>query len=141
MIQKLKPYYKKAIRTTLLAQDKLTKNWFHLFSVIELQTDDEYPYNIPNNEWKDGCIRAKQSKLEEYSFYLSIDEILSVDEALNTFNKPIESYVIDGNKISFFNSSFFKEPFGDYPLVFSSNFYTDKGIASIIPKRKSGLLV
>lgn len=141
MIQKLKAYYKKSIRTALLAQDKLTKNWFHLFSVIELQTDDEYPYNIPNNEWNGGCIRAKQSKLEEYSFYLSIDEIPSVDEALSIFNKPTESFVIDGNKISFFNSSFVKEPFGDYPLVFASNFYTDKGVASIIPKRKSGLLV
>ncbi len=141
MIQNLKLYYTKAIRTTLLAQDKLVKKWYHLFSVIELQTDDEYLYNIPNKEWKDGCIRAKQSKLEEYSFYLSIDEISSVDEALSIFNKPIESFVIDGNNISFINTSFVKEPFGDYPLVFASNFYTDKGVASIVPKRKSGLLV
>ncbi|MBA3662927.1 MAG: hypothetical protein H0W61_01795 [Bacteroidetes bacterium] len=141
MIQKLKSYYKKAIRTTLLAQDKLTKNWYHLFSVIELLTDDEYSYNIPNSEWKDGCVRAKQSGLEGYSFYLSIDEIFSVDEAINIFNKPIESFVIEGNKISFINASFVKEPFGDYPLVFASNLYTDKGVASIVPKRKSGLLV
>jgi len=141
MIQKLKRYYKKAIRTSLLAQDKLTKKWFHLFSVIELQTDNEYPYNIPNNEWKDGNFRAKQSKLEDYSFYLSIDEIPSIDEALNIFNKPIENFLIDGSKISFVNTSFIKEPFGDYPLVFASNFYSDKGVASIIPKRKSGLLV
>lgn len=141
MIQKLKLYYKKAIRTTILAQDKLTKNWYHLFSVIELQTEDEYSYNIPNSEWKDGCVRAKQSGLEGYSFYLSIDEISSVDEAINIFNKPIESFVIDGNKISFINTSFVKEPLGDYPLVFASNLYTDKGVASIVPKRKSGLLV
>lgn len=141
MIQKLKSYYSKAIRTSLLAQDKLTKKWYHLFSVIELQTDDEYSYNIPNEKWKDGCIRAKQAGLEDYSFYLSIDEITSVDEALNIFNKPIENFVIDGKKISFINTSFVKEPLGNYPLVFASNFYTDKGVASIIPKRKSGLLV
>ena len=47
MIQELKQHYNKAIRTSLLAQDKLTQNWFHIFSVIELQTEDEYPYNIP----------------------------------------------------------------------------------------------
>ena len=94
-----------------------------------------------NEEWKDDCVRAKQSKLEDYSFYLSIDEISSVGNALNIFNNPLESFVIDGKKILFFNTSFVKEPFGDYPLVFGSNFYTDKGIASIMPKRKSGLLV
>lgn len=141
MIQKLKSCYKKAIRTSLLAQDKLTKNWYHLFSVIELQTDDEYPYSIPNSKWNDGCVRAKQAGLEGYSFYLSIDEISSIDEAINIFNTPIESFVIDEDKISFINSSFVKEPFGDYPLVFASNFYSDKGVASILPKRKSGLLV
>lgn len=141
MIDKLKQKYNSAIRTTLLAQDKLTKNWYHLFSVIELQTDDEYSYSIPTEKWDKGCIRANQSKLEEYSFYLSIDEIASVDEAINIFNKPIESFVIDDNKISFINTSFVKEPFGSYPLVFSSNLHTDKGIASIVPKRKSGLLV
>lgn len=140
MIEKLKQKYSRAIRTSLLAQDKLTKKWYHLFSVIELQTDDEYSYNIPNNEWKNNCVRAKQSGLESYSFYLSIDEIASVDEAINIFNKPIDSFVIDGNKISFINTSFVKEPFGEYPLVFASNFYTDKGVASILPKRKSGLL-
>lgn len=140
MVQSLKSFYKKATRTTLLAHDKLTKNWFHIFSVIELQVEDEYPYKIPNNEWQNGCIRAKQSK-DDYSFYLSIDEIHSIDEALNVFHNPLENFVIDNNKISFFNSSFIKEPSKDYPLVFPSNFYTNKGIASVIPKRKSGLLV
>lgn len=141
MIKKLKPYYNKAIRTSLVAQDKLTKNWFHLFSVIELQIDGEYPYSIPNSDWKDGNFRAQQSKLAAYTFYLCIDEIPSVDDALNIFTKPIENFVIDGNKISFINTSFIKEPFGDYPLVYASNFYTDRGVASIIPKRKCGLLV
>ncbi|MBA4257922.1 MAG: hypothetical protein C0446_02080 [Chitinophaga sp.] len=141
MIEKLKQKYTKAIRTSLLAQDKLTKKWYHLFSVIELQTDDEYSYNIPNSKWKENCVRAKQSGLESYSFYLSIDEIDSVDEAINIFNKPIENFNIDGNEILFSNTSFIKEPFGNYPLVFASNFYTDKGVASILPKRKSGLLV
>jgi hypothetical protein len=141
MIEKLKHKYIKAIRTSLLAHDKLTNNWYHLFSVIELQTDDEYPYNIPNDKWKNGCVRTKKSKLEEYSFYLSIDEIASVEDAIKLFNNPFESFIIDGNKISFVNTSFVKEPSGNYPLVFGSNFYSDKGIASILPKRKSGLLV
>lgn len=141
MIEKLKQKYTKAIRTSLLAQDKLTKNWYHLFSVIELQTSDEYSYNIPNGKWEKGCVRTNQSKLEEYSFYLSIDEITSVDDALKAFNKPFENFVIDGQKISFVNTSFVKEPSGNYPLVFASNFYTDKGVASILPKRKAGLLV
>ncbi|MFD2903803.1 VPA1262 family N-terminal domain-containing protein [Sphingobacterium anhuiense] len=141
MIHKLKPYYKSAIRTSLLAQDKCSKQWYHIFTVIELQTEDEYAYNIPNSDWKKGCIRAKQSKLEEYSFYLSIDEINSIDEAIDIFNNPINNFTIDENKISFINNSFIKEPSGNYPLVFTSNFYTEKGVASILPKRKSGLLV
>ncbi|GBF44520.1 hypothetical protein LPTSP2_38230 [Leptospira ellinghausenii] len=141
MIEKLKQKYSKAVRTTLLAQDKLTSKWYHFFSVIELQTEDEYPYSIPNEKWENGCVRAKQSNLEEYTFYLSIDEIASVDEALKSFNNPTDKYEIDGHKISFFNSSFVKEPSGNYPLVFGSNFFTDKGVSSILPKRKSGLLV
>lgn len=141
MIEKLKQKYTKAIRTTLLAQDKLTKKWYHLFSVIELQTDNEYSYSIPNDKWEKGCVRTKQSKLDEYSFYLSIDEIASVEDALKAFDKPFENFVIDGQEISFVNTSFVKEPSGNYPLVFASNFYTDKGVASILPKRKSGLLV
>lgn len=141
MINNIKIYYKKAIRTTLLAQDKLTKKWYHIFSVIELQTDDEYSYSIPNSKWENGCVRTNQSKLDEYSFYLSIDEIASVDDALKAFDKPFKNFVIDGQKISFVNTSFVKEPSGKYPLVFASNFYTDKGVSSILPKRKSGLLV
>jgi len=98
MIQKLQRYYKKAIRTTLLAHDKLSKDWVHLFSVIELQTEDEYPYHIPNAQWKDGCIRATQSNLDEYTFYLSVDEILSIDDALNAFNNPSGNFTIDNKK-------------------------------------------
>jgi hypothetical protein len=141
MIQKLKSYYKEAIRTTLLAQDKLSEKWFHLFSVIELQTEDEYPYNIPNQEWEKNCIRAKQSKLEDYSFYLTIDKIPSIENAINIFSKPLDDFIIDRQKISFLNSSFIQEPSGDYPLIFASNFYSDKGVASVLPKRLSGLLV
>jgi hypothetical protein len=141
MIEKLKHKYTKSIRTSLLAQDKLTKKWYHLFSVFELQTDDEYSYSIPNDKWEKGCVRTKQSKLDEYSFYLSIDEIASVDDALKAFNKPFENFIIDGKEISFVNTSFVKEPSGNYPLVFASNFYADKGVSSILPKRKSGLLV
>ena len=139
MIENLKQKYSKAIRTSLLVQDKKTKNWFHLFSVIELQIDDEYSYSIPNEKWKHGCIR--QTGLDNYSFYLSIDEITSVDEALKVFNNPIGNFVIDRNNISFINPSFVKEPSGEHSLVFASNFYTEKGISSILPKRKSGLLV
>lgn len=141
MKQRLAPYFKKAIRTTLLAQDRLSDKWVHLFSVIELQTEDEYPYNIPNHEWEDNCVRAKLSNLEDYSFYLAIDEISSVDDAINIFNNPIDSFIIDKQRISFLNNSFINEPSGDYPLIFASNYYIDKGVSSVLPVRKSGLLV
>jgi len=141
MKKKLLSNYKKAIRTTLLAQDKLSQKWIHLFSVIELQTEDEYPYNIPNKEWKEKCIRSKQSKSKDYSFYLAIDEIPSIEEAMNIFNNSIENFTINGEKIYFSNTSFIQEPSGDYPLIFASNHYCDEGVASILPKRDSGLLV
>ena len=141
MINRLKQYYNKAIRTTLLAQDKLSENWYHLFSVIELQTEDEYPYQIPNPKWVNNLVRTQQSKLEDYSFYLSIDEISSVENAINVFNQPLENFAINEKKISFFNVSFVQEPSGEYPLIFASNFHNDQGVASILPKRKSGLLV
>jgi hypothetical protein len=139
MIEELKQKYTNAIRTSLLAQEKNTRNWYHLFSVIELQIDDEYSYSIPNSQWTNGCVR--QAGTDNYSFYLSIDEIATVDEALNVFNNPIENFVIDGNNISFINISLVKEPSGSHSLVFASNFYTEKGISSILPKRKSGVLV
>ena len=141
MINELKHKYTKAIRTTLLALDKQTKKWHHLFSVIELQTEYEYPYSIQNEKWKKGCVRTKQSKLEEFSFYLSIDEIASVDDALMVFDKPFENFMINKEEITFFNSTFVKEPSGIYPLVFSSNMNVDKGVTSILPKRNSGVLV
>lgn len=141
MIEKIKNKYSKAIRTALLAYEKNTGKWYHLFSVIELQMDDEYPYNIPNEKWKEGCVRTSISKLREYCFYLSIDEIDSVDMAIRAFESPNENYVIGGNDISFANSSFIKEPSGKYPMVFASNLFAENGVASILPKRKSGLLV
>jgi len=141
MIQKLKPFYKEAIRTSLLAHDKLTQQWIHLFSVIELQTEEEYPYSIPNSEWKKNMVRSQQSSLTDYSFYLCVDKISSVEEAINIFDKPVDNFIINSEKISFLNTTFIREPSGDYPLVFPSNFYNDRGIASVIPKRRSGLLV
>lgn len=140
MIEKLKKYYTKAIRTSLLAQDLISKNWIHLFSVIELQNEDEYPYSIPNDEWKKNFVRAKKSKLGDYNFYIVIDEINSVDDAISIFNAPFENYKINDEKIYFTNSSFIPEPTGKYPLILSPNFYGD-GLASILPKRKSGILV
>lgn len=141
MLEKLKNKYTNAIHTCLLAQDKLTGNWYHLFSVIELQIEDEYPYDIPNKQWNHNCIRSNQSKLEVYSYYLTINKINSVDDALNVFNKPFDNFIIDGQKITFVNNSFVKEPSGNYPLVFASNIFSDKGVESILPKRKSGVLV
>jgi hypothetical protein len=141
MIQKLKPFYKKAIRTSLVAQDRIKKNWFHVFTVIELQTPDAYPYSIPNEQWTKNCVRSSQSKLCDYTFYLSVDEISSVEDAIELFNNPLENFKIDQNKINFINTSFTKEPSGEVPLVFPPNFYTQNGIAAILPKSKSGLLV
>ena len=141
MINKLKKYYTHAIRTSLLAQDRITNNWYHLFSVIELQPEEAYPYNITNDEWINNCIRSGKSKLENYTFYLNIDEIKSVDEAISIFSNPLNSFVIDGQKINFFNSSFIKEPSGNYPLVFASNTHKEEGLSSVLPNQKSGILV
>lgn len=141
MIDRIKEYYTRAIRTSLLAYDKITDKWYHLFSVIELLPEDSYAYNIPNNNWKNGCIRTKQSKLRDYSFYLNIDEISSIEKAIEIFNNPINTYNIDNQKIYFFNSSFIKEPSGESPLVLPSNLHNNEGLSSVLPKRKSGLLV
>lgn len=141
MIQKLLPFYDKAIRTTLLAQEKGNKRWFNLFSVIEFQAKDEYPYVIPNEKWTGNCIRSQQSKMQDYTFYLAVDEIASPAEALAVYNNPVGDFNIDGNTISFFNTSFVQEPAGDYPLIFPSNLYANKGISDVLPRRKSGLMV
>lgn len=141
MIEKIKQFYKTAKRTSLLAQEKINKKWFHLFSVIELQPEDEYPYYIPNHSWTKNCFRTKHSKLEEYTFYLYIDEITDIDTSINIFNNPLNNFEIDGQKISFFNSSFTKEPTGDYPLILAPNLYKTEGLSSVLPKRHSGLLV
>ena len=141
MIQKIKQFYKTAKRTSLLAEDKISKKRYHLFSVIELQVEDEYPYNIPKHNWIENCFRTKQSKLEEYTFYLSIDEISDIDMSINIFNNPIESFEIGEKKISFFNSSFVKEPTGNHPLVLPSNLHKTEGLSSVLPKRQSGTLV
>lgn len=141
MLQSLKKYYSKAIRTSIVAQDKLTKRWIHVFSVIEFQSIYEYPYNIPNRKWKDNYIRTGKSKLQDYVFYLCIDEIDSIDEAIKIFETPHNNYEVNGESIEFINSTFIKEPMGEFPLVFPSNFYVEQGVSSVIPKRKSGMLV
>ncbi|KAA6322114.1 hypothetical protein EZS27_028310 [termite gut metagenome] len=141
MINSIKKFYDKAIRTSLLAQDKLTNKWYHLFSVIELQPEETYPYNIPNNKWQNNCVRTIQSKLENYTFYLNVNDIDSVAEAISIFDDPLNVFYIDEEKINFFNTSFTKEPSGEYPLIFSSNTHKDEGLSSVLPQRKSGILV
>jgi len=138
MLNSIKKFYTKAIRTTLLVQEMVSDKWYHLFSVIELQPGEAYPYHIPTEAWHDNCVRSNS---KDYTFYLNIYYLDSVDNAINIFDNPIGKYEIDNNQINFYNSTFIREPTGDYPLVFPSNVSKSEGLSSILPKRNSGLLV
>ncbi|MBS1773970.1 MAG: hypothetical protein JST82_14020 [Bacteroidetes bacterium] len=140
MLESLKNLYKEAVQTALLAHDNITGEWYHLFSVIELLPEDILSYNIPNDEWKHNTVRAKlSSKTDSYSFYLTINPIKTIEEALKTFSNPIGNTKISNFNIQFFNSAFIAEPSNEYPLIFSSNIYSRDGLDSVLPRRDSGL--
>ncbi len=141
MINEIRKYYSKAKRVALLAQDNLTKKWFHIFSVIELLPDEIPDYNIPTKDWYNNkIIRSKlSSNTDNYSFYLIVNDINSIDDAISMFNYPFQHNTIDGEENIFFNNQFTKEPSGSTPLVLPSNIYDDEVLASILPKRHSGL--
>jgi hypothetical protein len=141
MLKEIRRYYTKAVRTTLLANDKQTNDWFHLFSVLELQPTEAYPYHIPTDGWKDGSVRPTQQNFNHYNFYLNVDTIESVDEAIDLFHNPQGNFTIDGQTIKFFNQTFIQEPSGDFPLVLPPNIYDTDGLSSVLPKRNSGIFV
>lgn len=141
-LDSIKCYYTSAKRTVLLAQNNQTKQWYHIFSTIELLPDDIPPYNIPNKSWRGNIVRAElSSQTGIYSFYLMVNEFNNVDQALSSFNEPFINNIFDGKPNLFFNSNFTKEPASESPFIISNNFYSSEGIASIIPKRQSGLFV
>lgn len=140
MLDDIKHYYNTAMHTLLLAQDNLTRKWYHIFSVIELLPPDIPPYDIPNKGWHENTVRAvNSSKSDSYTFYLTVNQLNSVDDALTLFENPIVNTKIAKENIQYFNTAFVAEPGGKFPLVFSSNIYSDSGLESVLPKRNSGL--
>lgn len=135
-------YYIAAKRTAILAQDNLNKKWYHVFSTIELLPTEIPEYNIPTEAWHNNKIirSSVTSEADSYSYYLSIDD-LSIQEALSSFHNPIPYLKIHDEQVNLFNTQFAKEPSGPYPLVLPSNVHKTSDIASVIPKRNSGIYV
>lgn len=133
-------YYKKAIRTTLSAEDKKNpKQMIHLFSVIELQSEESYPYTILNKDW--GGRKHVRESTNDYCFYIAVDEIENVDEAYSIFNNPLGNFEVDGVQFVFSNDTFTREPSGKCPIILPENMFTDKGIGAVIPRRTCGSAV
>ncbi|MBS1501703.1 MAG: hypothetical protein JST32_06560, partial [Bacteroidetes bacterium] len=141
MFDELLKYYSGAVRTVLLAQDNITKDWYHIFSVIELFPNDMPQYNIPNNLWYDNKIyRSKiASNTDNYSFYLMIHTFESVKDGCSLFEQPFSYGEIDGQINHYFNTQFIPEPSSSSPLVLPSNIHESDGLSSILPKRNSGV--
>lgn len=141
MLDTIKPFYKKARRTILLAHDRLTENFYHLFSVIELLPEDISDFSLDRTGWKNNTQRSTIStKKSDFTFYLVIEDIDSVDEAILSFERPFDT-IVDNKQINYFNDSFIKEPESLFPLVLQSNFHDESNIGSILPKRQSGMYV
>jgi hypothetical protein len=135
--------YNNAKRIAIIAYDKITKNIYHIFSVVELLPLDIQEYNIPKANWhvdkKHPNTYSMRSEISgnDYSFSIIVQDI-SKEAALNIFEYPLLNNTIDGATNSYFNKTFFREPSGKFPLLFASNIHETKGLASVIPQRKSG---
>jgi len=142
MLNKILKYYVNAKRTAMIAQHKTTNKYYHIFSIIELMTEDMPEYSIPNDEWyKNKIIRSElNSKSSTYSFSLVIND-LDIETAIAIYTNPLKNTLIDSTLNNYFNLDFCKEPSGSYPIVIPPNFYTKEGIGSIIPKRHCGSFV
>jgi hypothetical protein len=142
MLEDIKQFYVHAVRTVLLARHNSTKNLYHIFSVIELQPDEIPKSFLPRPDWHDGkvCRSKLSAHNNEYSFSLVVHE-MSVEDALNAFDDIRSGKEIDGHPIQYFNSEFIKEPNGDYPLVIECDKFHNDGLAAVLPKRESGVLV
>lgn len=134
-------YFKDAFSTAklvaLVAHDNLTKEWYHIFSVIELLPNDISKYNIPNKEWYNNhTIRSDHSNSKfDYSFSLVVEDLESIDQAMQIFNSPYTLQLNDGTQIVFYNNSFVQEPNGKSPLLIQSNLYSQSGLSAVLPKR------
>ena len=139
MFKQLIKHYKYAKRTALLLQENLTRKWYHLFSVIELLPNEIPTYKIPAETWKKNFTRSDfSSQNDNYSCYLTVSDLDSVENACLLFNNPVSNNVIEGEENLFFNKLFMKEPSGGNPYVISSNIHASEGLISILPKRNSG---
>lgn len=147
----IKGHYTQAKRVVLLAQDNYEKNWYHLFSVIEILPEDTPDYNLPPSDgvWKiykedplTSIVRSKNSKGKDpFSFYLAVHDLNSVESGSFLFESPYDKDELDNSKINYFNESFVQEPKGTSPLVLPSNYYQKEGLGSIFPKRQSNFFV
>lgn len=143
LLDEILPFYKKAVRTAIVALDRVTNEWYHIFSVIELLPEDILPYNIPDQQWyQNRTMRATVSGNRDlYRLSIVVEELANVHLAIEYFKNPISQGKTVGISDNFFNNRFSKEPSGTSPLVLSYNTYTREGIGAILPKRNSGLLV
>ena len=142
MIQTILKYFTSAKRIALLAQENHTKKWYHLYSVIELIPAESSDYNIPTKEWHDGKIIRSEDTSDKsaYSFYLMVQDIESTGDAIKLFEDPIRN-TIEETPIYYFNTQFVKEPSSEYPFILPQNREGSQGVASVLPKRHSGLLL
>lgn len=142
-LETIRHYYVKAKRTIILLQDNQSKQWFHVFSVIEILPDDIPEYSIPKKDWHNGNIirSVSASNKNIYSTYLMVQDLPLISEALLLFNDPINNEKSEINKINYFNTVFIKEPNGDFALILRPNLHSIDGLASVLPKRNSGLYV
>jgi len=142
MLATIQHLFQKAIWTVLLARDNVTKQYYHIFSVIELQPKEMANYGIPNGDWFQNKMKLStySSQSSDYSFSLVILPFDSVEQGIQAFGEPSAQF-IDGEKIQFFNDIFLREPAGENPLTLEDNTYQKDGLLAVIPKHKSGSLL
>ncbi|MCW3467653.1 VPA1262 family N-terminal domain-containing protein [Chitinophaga nivalis] len=143
LLEEIMPFYTKAMRTAIVAEDVVTKKWYHVFSVIELLPEEFLPYKIPDQTWyKYRTIRPKlEGKWDIYKLNLVVEEMADVGKAIEYFKNPLQQGKAVDITDHFINGKFSMEPAGASPLVLPSNIYTTEGVGAILPKRDSGLLV
>lgn len=87
MLASIQHLYKTATRTVLLAHDNLMKQYYHIFSVIELLPSETPTYRIPNEDWFHNKMKLStlSSQPSDYTFSLVIQPFDSVEQAIQAF--------------------------------------------------------
>lgn len=136
-------YYPNYQRVVLLAQNLKTKEYLHLFSVIELRTKDAADDRLSSYDWqKSGShdMIRESTKDDDYRFYL-VKEVGNTGAIIDDFFTPTPQNILNGKTINMLNREFTLEPNGDNPLLLPDNTYIKDGLSSVIPKHKCGCMV